>query len=104
MADLELATAESNLPGIVPVPFLNNLVERLQEDIQGEDEVNFQPAADVVDFDKEMFLEEVRKYRCLWDINSESYKIRPTKQNAWTRIGAVFNKDGEFNFILNIDK
>ena len=33
-------------------------------------------------FDKGMFLEEVRKYRCLWNINNESYKIRPVKQNA----------------------
>ena len=27
-------------------------------------------------FDKEVFLEEVRKYRCLWDVNSEGYKMR----------------------------
>eukprot|EP00112_Aurelia_sp_Birch-Aquarium-sp1_P020175 Seg5139.3 transcript_id=Seg5139.3/GoldUCD/mRNA.D3Y31 product="hypothetical protein" protein_id=Seg5139.3/GoldUCD/D3Y31 len=33
-----------------------------------------------VEFDKEVFLEEVRKYRCLWDIASEGYKIRPVKQ------------------------
>jgi hypothetical protein len=27
-------------------------------------------------FDKEVFLEEVRKYRCLWDVNSEGYEMR----------------------------
>ena len=47
------------------------------------------------EFNKEMFIEEVRKYRCLWDINSESYKNRPIKQNAWSKIAAVFNKDGK---------
>ena len=47
------------------------------------------------EFNKEMFIEEVRKYRCLWDINSESYKNRPIKQNAWGKIAAVFNKDGK---------
>ena len=46
----------------------------------------------------------MRKYRWLWDINSESYKIRPTKQNAWTKIEAVFNKDGEFNSTVNLGK
>ena len=46
-------------------------------------------------FDKGMFLEEVRKYRCLWDINNESYKIRPVKQNAWLQIASVFNRDGK---------
>jgi hypothetical protein len=30
-------------------------------------------------FAKGMLQEEVRKYRCLWDVNSESYKIRPVK-------------------------
>ena len=47
-------------------------------------------------FDKEVFLEEVRKYRCLWDVNSEGYKMRPMKQNAWLQISAIFNRDGKF--------
>ncbi len=48
-------------------------------------------------FHKGMFLEEVRKYRCLWDVNSESYKIRPVKQNAcmWLQISSVFKRDGK---------
>lgn len=46
-------------------------------------------------FDKGMLLEEVRKYRCLWDVNSESYKIRPVKQNAWLQIASVFFRDGK---------
>ena len=54
--------------------------------------VNSQPPDN---FDKAMFLEEVRKYRCLWDVNSESYKIRPVKQNAWLQIASVFKRDGK---------
>ena len=46
-------------------------------------------------FDKGLFLEEVRKFRCLWDVNCESYKIRPVKQNAWLQIAAVFKRDGK---------
>ena len=46
-------------------------------------------------FDKGMFLEEVQKYRCLWDINNKSYKIRSVKQNAWLQIASVFNRDGK---------
>ena len=38
--------------------------------------VNSQP---LDNFDKAMFLEEVRKYRCLWDVNSESYKMHGFK-------------------------
>ena len=54
--------------------------------------VNSQPPDN---FDKAMLLEEVRKYRCLWDVNSESYKIRPVKQNAWLQIASVFKRDGK---------
>ena len=33
-------------------------------------------------FDKELFLEEVRKYWCLWDVSWPSYKKRNTKAKA----------------------
>ena len=56
-----------------------------------------------VHFDKELFLEEVRKYRCLWDVNSEGYKLRPMKQNAWIQISAVLKRDGKFNILANIN-
>ena len=52
------------------------------------------------EFNKELFLEEVRKYRCLWDISSEVYKSRPMKQNAWSKIGQLFNKYGEFQLVV----
>ena len=47
------------------------------------------------EFEKELFLEEIRRYRCLWDTNSEGYKSRPMKQNAWSKLSQLFNKDGE---------
>ncbi len=52
-------------------------------------------AANSKEFEKELFLEELRKYRCLWDINSDGYKSRPMKQNAWSKLSQLFNKDGE---------
>ena len=48
-------------------------------------------------FDKELLLEDVRKYRCLWDVTWPSYKERNTKANAWEKIGATFRKDGKIN-------
>ena len=48
-----------------------------------------------IEFDKEKFIEEVRKYRCLWDINLEAYKNRPIKQNSWGKIAVIFNKDSK---------
>ena len=46
-------------------------------------------------FDKGLFLEEVRKFRCLWAVNCESYNIQPVKQNAWLQIASVFKRDGK---------
>ena len=65
--------------------------QELEQNEEGD-----RPSENAIEFDKELFLEEVRKYRCLWDINSEAYKNRPIKQNAWTLIGKLFNRDGEF--------
>ena len=48
------------------------------------------------EFEKELFLEEIRRYRCLSDTNSESYKSRPKKQNTWSKLSKLFNKDGEY--------
>ena len=56
------------------------------------------------EFDRELLIEEVRKYRCLWDISSEVYKSKPMKQNAWYKLGQLFNKDGECQFISVIMK
>ena len=58
------------------------------------DEDDDQEESDV--FDRELFLVELRKYRCLWDINAETYKNRGTKSNAWQCLASIFNKNGEF--------
>ena len=48
-------------------------------------------------FDKELFLEELRWYRCLWGVSWPPYKERNTKANAWEKIAATFGKDGKIN-------
>ena len=48
------------------------------------------------EFHKELFIEEVRKYRCLWDLTSADYKDRNMKNNAWINIGVVFRKDSKW--------
>ena len=62
------------------------------------------PNQSSTEFDRELFIEEVRKYRCLWDISSEVYKSRPMKQNVWSKLGQLFNKDSECQFISVIMK
>ena len=52
-------------------------------------------------FDKNLFLEEVRKYRRLWDVLWPSYKERNTKAYAREKIAATFGKDGKINWLLN---
>ena len=44
---------------------------------------------------KKYFLEELRQFKCLWDINVPSYKERPTKNNAWQMLAQLFNRDGK---------
>ena len=44
--------------------------------------------------DKDLFLEAIRQYRCLWDINTESYKERNAKLNAWRELAHTFGHDG----------
>jgi len=50
---------------------------------------------ETLEFDKELFIEEVRKYNCLWDTNSKYFKDRTMKKNAWTKIGQIFHKEGK---------
>lgn len=75
-----------------------------EENIQGNDvELGDNSEPTSVEFDKELFIEEVRKYWCLWDINLEAYKNRTIKKNAWAMIETIFNKDGEFYIVYNKD-
>ncbi|XP_057295971.1 uncharacterized protein LOC130624932 [Hydractinia symbiolongicarpus] len=50
----------------------------------------------VTEFDKELFIEEVRKFPCLWNIYSTDYKDRNIKNNAWQELARIFQKDCEF--------
>ena len=45
-------------------------------------------------FDKELFIEEIRGLRCLWDVKFQYYKDRNMKLNSWRHLACVFNKDG----------
>ena len=38
---------------------------------------------------------QIRKYHCLWDTNSSTYKDRNVRSNAWKEISDVFNKEGK---------
>ena len=93
MADVQ-QSEQSQIPGVSGL---------LRAEIVPENAGNIALSPLSENFDKEVFLEEVRKHRCLWDVNSEGCKIRPMKQNAWLQILAVFNRDGKFKH-ANIKK
>ena len=48
-----------------------------------------------LEFDKETFIEALRQFPSLWDINLASYKDRTVKANAWKCLSTTFRKDGE---------
>ena len=52
------------------------------------------------DFDEEFFVEEIRKYPCIWDTKCRGYKDGTKKQNAWSQLCRLFNKEGRLIFII----
>ena len=46
------------------------------------------------EFDKDTFLEAVRKLPSLWDVNHIIYKAVKTK--AWKKLALYFNKEEDF--------
>ena len=45
-------------------------------------------------FDKEMFLQALREFKCLWDTSDPNYKNRTMKVNAWNILSSLFNQEG----------
>jgi len=45
---------------------------------------------------KELFLEAVRQFQCVWDTTHNLYKDRNAKANALKQLSAMFNVDGTF--------
>ena len=52
------------------------------------------------DFDEEFFVEEIRKYPCIWDTKCRGYKDGTKKQNAWSQLCRLFNQEGRLIFII----
>ena len=50
-------------------------------------------------FDKELFLQALREYKCLWDISDSNYKNRTMKLNSWTALSLMFRQDGKLLII-----
>ena len=48
-----------------------------------------------VEFDVEIFIEEIRQLPCLWNTSLAAYKDRNIKANAWKRLSVMFGKEGE---------
>lgn len=43
--------------------------------------------------DVESFISEVKKYPELWDVNSEEYRFKKKKQQAWAQVAKLFIND-----------
>ena len=56
-----------------------------------------------LEFSKEIFLESVRQFRCLWDQNNPLYKDRNAKANACNHLSQMFRLDGQFSYFHNLN-
>ena len=63
---------------------------------QSEDIHEVIPQVETV-FDKELFIEEIRPFGCLWNTSLPSYKDRTVKANAWKKLSQIFDRDGQGN-------
>ena len=50
-------------------------------------------------FDKEMFLQALREFKCLWDTSDSNYKNRSMKMNASNFLSNMFNQEGKCSCI-----
>ena len=72
----------------------SSIKEEGESRINESEESTLSEGTTCMEFDKEIFIGEVRQYRCLWDLMSPTYKDRQVKQNAWNELAAKFGKDG----------
>lgn len=52
------------------------------------------------DFDKELFLQALRDFKCLWDTSDTNYKNRTMKLNAWKSLSQMFNQEGWYTLTI----
>lgn len=50
-----------------------------------------------VELDKELFLQALRDFKCLWDTSDANYKNRTMKLNAWGSLAQMFNQEGKYD-------
>lgn len=43
----------------------------------------------------EIFVEEIKNYRCLWDTSSRAYKDSLKKQQSWKELSQKFKREGK---------
>lgn len=55
---------------------------------------------DVGELDKEMFLQALRDYSCLWDTSNINYKNRTMKLNAWKSLSRMFQREGKCSKLM----
>lgn len=53
-------------------------------------------AQETKEFDKEMFLQALRDFKCLWDTSDANYKNRTMKLNGWKSLSQMFNQEGKY--------
>ena len=51
-------------------------------------------------FDEEFFIEQIRKYLCIWDTKCRGYKNGIKKQNSWSQLCQLFNKENRLIFTI----
>ena len=77
----------------------SNVVEQVQnvlsEFISSEYFVDQNVVQESGELDKELFLQALRDYTCLWDTSDTNYKNRTMKLNAWKSLSQMFRQEGK---------
>ena len=92
MADMKRQCNLLSLEVEDSVPDLENAIP----DLEHQEESEELTTEDQIEYDVEIFIEELQKLECLWNTSLASYKDRNCKINAWQQLCKIFNKDGMF--------
>ena len=55
----------------------------------------FLPSVESGELDKELFLQALRGFACLWNTSDANYKNRTMKMNGWNCLSQMFNQEGK---------
>lgn len=56
-----------------------------------------------IDYNKEVFIEEIKKHPNLWNTKLPEYRDSGRSLNTWAAIGKTFNITGIYKYLVNYE-